>query len=218
MKMESDVQSRLVQKRKLSWPGLSARRLGYSVASPIVTNQRRKASIPRIWNISCQILPRFQHIYLYIFTYYDQRWTHIVWRPCSYNIASKPTYTVPLVKDALSPRILHQQNRSRSRLPSSREANSLSTQLDRKYFDDRTVWSIFWSCFTTLFACSWVAVHPNIPRATDSDALILGRRVATMGYMLLAPELVIFWAAMQHFSANEIAVKHRHKGVWTIAV
>jgi len=34
-----------------------------------------------------------------------------------------------------------------------------------------------------------------------------------MGYMLLAPELVIFWAAQQHFSANEIAVKQRSKGV-----
>ena len=25
-----------------------------------------------------------------------------------------------------------------------------------------------------------------------------------MGYMLLAPELVIYWAAKQHFSAREI--------------
>ena len=78
-------------------------------------------------------------------------------------------------------------------------------RLGEQYFNDRTVWSIVWSCLATLFACSLVAVHPNVPRATDSDALILGRRLATMGYMLFAPELVIYWAAAQHFSAKEIA-------------
>jgi len=30
-----------------------------------------------------------------------------------------------------------------------------------------------------------------------------------MGYMLLAPELVIMWAARQYFSAKEITIKHR---------
>jgi len=93
------------------------------------------------------------------------------------------------------------------------QSDTLFPRLGDQYFDDRTVWSIVWSCLVTLFACSWVAVHPNVPRATDSEALILGRRLATMGYMLLAPELVIFWAAHQHFSAKEIAVKHRPEGM-----
>ena len=84
------------------------------------------------------------------------------------------------------------------------QSEALYTRLGEQYFDDRTIWSIVWSCLATLFACSWVAVHPNVPRATDSDALILGRRLAMMGYMLLAPELVIYWAAKQHFSAREI--------------
>jgi len=85
------------------------------------------------------------------------------------------------------------------------QSEALFPRLGDQYFDDRTVWSIVWSCLTTLFACSWVAVHPNVPRATDSGALILGRRLATMGYMLFAPEMVIYWAAKQHFSAKEIA-------------
>jgi len=93
------------------------------------------------------------------------------------------------------------------------QSDALFPRLGDQYFDDRTVWSIVWSCLATLFACSWVAVHPNVPRSTDSEALILGRRLATMGYMLLAPELVIYWAAMQHFSAKEIAVKHRRVGM-----
>lgn len=28
----------------------------------------------------------------------------------------------------------------------------------------RTVWNIIWSCLITIFACIWVAVHPNIPQ------------------------------------------------------
>jgi len=100
-------------------------------------------------------------------------------------------------------------------LPLKLESQSkvLFPRLGDHYFDDRTVWSIVWSCLVTLFACSWVAVHPNVPRATDSNALIFGRRLAMMGYMLLAPELVILWAAEQHFSAKEIVVKHQREGV-----
>jgi len=89
------------------------------------------------------------------------------------------------------------------------QSEDLYARLGHQYFDDRTVWNIIWSCLTTLFACSWVAVHPNVPSAKDSEARILGRRLATMGYMLLAPELVIYWAANQHFSAKEIATKYQ---------
>ena len=39
-----------------------------------------------------------------------------------------------------------------------------------------------------------------------------------MGYMLVAPELIILWAAEQHFSAKEIAVKHRREGVQPTAI
>lgn len=28
----------------------------------------------------------------------------------------------------------------------------------------RTVWNIIWSCLITIFACTWVVVHPNIPQ------------------------------------------------------
>jgi len=89
------------------------------------------------------------------------------------------------------------------------QSEALCTRLGHQYFDDRTVWSIIWSCLATLFACSWVAVHPNVPSVKDSEARVLGRRLATMGYMLLAPELVIYWAANQHFSAKEIAAKYQ---------
>jgi len=105
-------------------------------------------------------------------------------------------------------------------IPLEREyqSDALFPRLGDQYFDDRTVWSIVWSCLATLFACSWVAVHPNVPRATDNEALILGRRLATMVYMLLAPEFVIYWAAKQHFRAEEIAGEHQEKGVQLTAI
>lgn len=28
----------------------------------------------------------------------------------------------------------------------------------------RTVWNIIWSCLVTIFACIWVAIHPNVPQ------------------------------------------------------
>ena len=88
-------------------------------------------------------------------------------------------------------------------------SEALNTRLGDRYFDNRSVWSLVWSCLATLFACSWVAVHPNVPLAKDSEAWILGRRLAMMGYMLFAPELVIYWAAQQHFSAKDVVVKYQ---------
>ena len=105
-------------------------------------------------------------------------------------------------------------------IPLKREyqSDALFPRLRDQYFDDRTIWSIVWSYLATLFACSWAAVHPNVPQATDSKALILGRRLATMGYMLLAPEIVIYWAARQYFGAKGIAAEYQGKGVQPTAI
>ena len=85
-------------------------------------------------------------------------------------------------------------------------------------FDDRSVYGILWSCFSTIFASTWIAVHPNIPAPRDSQWVVLGRRLAIMGYFLLAPETVIFWAARQHFAARNFAKKHEEKHIgWTRA-
>ena len=62
----------------------------------------------------------------------------------------------------------------------------------------RTIWNIVWSCLVTTFACTWVAVHPNVPRPGQkanrhwySRPL---RRVRIMLYALIGPEFVLFWA------------------------
>ena len=83
-------------------------------------------------------------------------------------------------------------------------------------FDTRSIYNILWSCLSTIFACTWITVHPNIPAPGDSQWAVLRRRLVIMGYFLLSPEFVIMWAARQHFGARDMTKKHEkhHKG-WT---
>jgi hypothetical protein len=76
----------------------------------------------------------------------------------------------------------------------------------------RTIWNIVCSCFSTLFACAWIAVHPNIPAPGDSPWKIFRRRMMIMTFVLLAPELVIIWAARQHRDAKVLAEEFKIKG------
>ena len=84
-------------------------------------------------------------------------------------------------------------------------------------FDTRSIYNILWSCLSTIFACTWITVHPNIPAPGDSRWAVLRRRLAIMGYFLLAPEFVIFWAARQYFGARSLTKKHQNKTGWTRA-
>ena len=76
----------------------------------------------------------------------------------------------------------------------------------------RTLWNIVFSCFSTLFACAWIAVHPNIPAPGDSHWIIFRRRMMIMIFVLLAPEMVIIWAARQHHDAKILARKFQVEG------
>jgi len=82
-------------------------------------------------------------------------------------------------------------------------------------FDSRSIYSILWSCFSTIFMCTWIAVHPNIPAAGDSQWVVFRRRVAIMGYVLLVPEMVIYWAWRQHNAASNFTKKHQENTGWT---
>ena len=85
-------------------------------------------------------------------------------------------------------------------------------------FGTRSIYSILWNCLSTIFTCTWIVVHPNMPAPGDSKWAVLRRRVAIMAYILIVPEMVIIWAGRQHFAARNIAKKHEenHPG-WTRA-
>ena len=70
--------------------------------------------------------------------------------------------------------------------------------------DQRSLWDILWSCLATIFACSWVSVHPNIPASNESWWRISLRRLELMFWAVVSPEMIISWAFRQWFGARDL--------------
>ncbi|SJL18581.1 uncharacterized protein ARMOST_22178 [Armillaria ostoyae] len=73
--------------------------------------------------------------------------------------------------------------------------------------DQRTVLSIIWSCLATIFACTWIAVHPNVPGrniTTKGNISCAIERAKIMAITILAPELIVGWAAEQFIVALKL--------------
>ena len=70
--------------------------------------------------------------------------------------------------------------------------------------DQRTIWNILWSCLATIFACSWVSVHPNIPAPRESSWRIFLRRLELMFWAVFGPEMIITWALRQWSGARDL--------------
>ena len=86
----------------------------------------------------------------------------------------------------------------------SKNSTVLSTQACICPADQRSIWDILWSCLATLFACSWVSVHPNIPGPDESWWIVSRRRLELMFWAIVSPELIIAWAFRQWSSARSL--------------
>ena len=86
----------------------------------------------------------------------------------------------------------------------------------------RTIWNIIWSCLATIFSCTWVAVHPNIPRPKQREAKncfqiwiqnpllsFAEHRLLLFICALLVPEYVLAWAIRQYLTARKIARENK---------
>ena len=82
----------------------------------------------------------------------------------------------------------------------------------------RTIWNIVWSCVVTIFSCTWVAVHPNVPFPKKRDAngrieryirnpllSFVEHRLLLFICALLVPEYVLAWSIRQFLVARKIA-------------
>jgi hypothetical protein len=78
------------------------------------------------------------------------------------------------------------------------------------YSNTRSLWDIIWSCVLTLFACTWTAIHPNIPGMDEGKFAVLSRRLGIMIMALIIPELIITWATCQFISARNTAKAFNH--------
>ncbi|KAJ6449541.1 hypothetical protein C8R45DRAFT_1084201 [Mycena sanguinolenta] len=71
----------------------------------------------------------------------------------------------------------------------------------------RTLFSIVWGCLATIFACTWVSVHPNVPPPGLSRLQLFWRRLKMMLIAIIAPEIMVGFAARQFFGSHWL-VKH----------
>lgn len=81
----------------------------------------------------------------------------------------------------------------------------------------RTMWGIVWSCLTTVYSCTWVAVHPNIPcpRKKESNdcfqrwvwnplLFFVEHRLPLFVCAVMVPEYILAWAIRQWLKARQI--------------
>ena len=71
----------------------------------------------------------------------------------------------------------------------------------------RTIWNIVWSCVVTIFSCTWVAIHPNVPCPKKRNSLLsfAEHRLPLFICALLVPEYVLAWSIKQFLVARKIA-------------
>ena len=102
------------------------------------------------------------------------------------------------------------------------DSRSLATSRCTDLTHCRTVWNIVWSCLVTIFSCTWVAIHPNVPSPKKRDAngwierCILNplrsfaeHRLPLFVCALLVPEYMLAWAIRQFLSVRNIANQDR---------
>ncbi|KAJ6569571.1 hypothetical protein B0H19DRAFT_1136062 [Mycena capillaripes] len=66
----------------------------------------------------------------------------------------------------------------------------------------RGLFTIIWGCLTTIFASTWVSVHPNVPPTDKSWLALFWRRLWMMLIAVIAPEVIVGFAARQFYSAR----------------
>ncbi|KIK64966.1 hypothetical protein GYMLUDRAFT_194753, partial [Collybiopsis luxurians FD-317 M1] len=94
----------------------------------------------------------------------------------------------------------------------SRRSSSAAISRCQDINNCRTLFEIVWSCIGVLIACTWISVHPNVPGLNESSWKVLRRKIRLMIIAVLAPELLVLWAARQWFAARKLS---RHYKAWT---
>lgn len=77
----------------------------------------------------------------------------------------------------------------------------LSWKLDG---NSRSGWDILWSCSTTIFACTWTILHPDVPGQQVSEARRTVMYCRTWLLALFVPEFILAYA-FEEFAAARIS-------------
>ncbi|KAG1836034.1 hypothetical protein DFJ58DRAFT_908543 [Suillus subalutaceus] len=96
----------------------------------------------------------------------------------------------------------------RASLPGLNDTHILALDaIDSPSCNTRSLWDILSSCGLTMFACTWTAIHPNIPGVDDWVILVTVRRLCLMVMAVSAPEVVVAFATLEFLSARHAAKK-----------
>lgn len=71
----------------------------------------------------------------------------------------------------------------------------------------RGTMGLLWSCFATIFLCTWSAVHPNVPVQGESNWIIFWRRIKHVTVCLVAPEIFALIAMWEFADARAMQAK-----------
>ncbi|PVF92168.1 hypothetical protein CPB86DRAFT_717950 [Serendipita vermifera] len=92
--------------------------------------------------------------------------------------------------------------------------NSLSSPTCTDLNNCRRFTDIFWSCLTTLFACTWLSMHPNVPFPYDTRNVPFKILYGSWGFLryklpfflmsLIAPEWILSLAVQQWIATRAI--------------
>ncbi|KAJ7711184.1 hypothetical protein B0H16DRAFT_1745356 [Mycena metata] len=74
----------------------------------------------------------------------------------------------------------------------------------------RSLFDIVWGCLATIFACTWVALHQNVPDPDLGWFSLLLRKIKMMLVTIIAPEVIVTFAARQLVSALQFNVSKTH--------
>ncbi|KAF7356048.1 hypothetical protein MVEN_00934600 [Mycena venus] len=72
----------------------------------------------------------------------------------------------------------------------------------------RKLFDIMWGCLATIFACTWVSVHPNVPPPNQSGLALFWRRLKMMLIGIIAPEIMVGFAARQFLAARMLSKEY----------
>ncbi|KAJ7910812.1 hypothetical protein B0H13DRAFT_2272304 [Mycena leptocephala] len=104
--------------------------------------------------------------------------------------------------------LVHLLSRNGSAVPVLHTLNDRSAP-DSQSCDDinncRKLFDIIWGCLATIFACTWVSVHPNVPAPNQSWLALFWRRLKMMLIAVIAPEIMVGFAARQFFAAGVLS-------------
>lgn len=70
--------------------------------------------------------------------------------------------------------------------------------------DGRGTIEILWTCFATIFLCTWSAVHPNLPGLGEKERRIYYRRLGYVLFCIVAPEYVASVAIQELSGAMKV--------------